>query len=1239
MTNDKGPMTSNFVHLHVHSEYSLLDGLARTKDLVAQAVQHGQTALALTDHGVMHGAVEFFRTCQSQDVKPIIGVEAYLTPYGRSMTSRDPHKDRTRHHLLLLAQNMTGYQNLLKICSAGQLDGYYYKPRIDADFLAAHSDGLICTSGCMAAEIPYLLNDEKGPANPDKALERLQWYIDVFGKERFFIELQEHSIPTLTRINKTLFEWAGKQDLEMVVTNDVHYARSGDAVPHDTLLCVQTSSLVTDVKRMRMSDQSYYLKSEEEMRRIFQPLADMPDSAFTNTLKIAEMCEVDLEDKSYHLPDLPVEIMPPGHDYKSFLRKLTDEGLVQRYGERVDSPEVQQRKEHELNIISRMNFDVYFLIVWDLCEYALENNIWWNVRGSGAGSIVAYALGITKIDPLKNHLIFERFLNPGRVSMPDFDLDYPDDQREEMIRYTIQRYGEDHVAQIVSFGRMKARAAIRDVGRAQDVPLNEVDRIAKLVPAIPGKPVTIDSTLDPDSEFYSAELKSRYGAEETVKKLIDSARSLEGVARHSSVHAAAVVVTDKALVNYVPLMRPQGSVITKSITQFEFPICDSIGLLKIDFLGLSTLTVMRRAAELIKARHGIEYDLDNIPIEDPKAFELLASGNLTGIFQVEGAGMRRLMTEMRPNKFDHIVAAISLYRPGPMENIPSYIARMHGKEEVKYHTPDLEPILQDTYGILVYQEQIIRIASELAGYEPGEADMIRKAVAKKKKDLIEKHKIQFTAGALKDGYSQEVIDAIWGDIEYFARYGFNKSHAADYAAITCQTAYLKAHYPVEYMAALMTVEQHKTDKMGMLMEECRTMGIEVLAPNVNHSHSDFIIEEAESGHAIRFGMGAVKNVGEGPVEIILAGRDGKAFSDVDDFSQRVDLRKVGKRALESLIKVGALKDFSERAILLALIERMTRLSGQMHQAAAVGQISMFDAGGFDAPSIGSIMYPLPEVKEIARKELLGWEKELAGVYLSSHPIQPYMESIKQVTTCMCGDLEELRDGRQVRVAGLITKVRQMTTKKGDPMAFVEIEDVQSSLELVVFPRTYKAYQHLLEPDNIVVVAGKVDGKDEDRPKILADTISTELTVHHPLADEDANRLAESPAPYAPSENSGPAVLSSPPSPLPPPDTSDWVTPSKQEPTAEQIHPFAYAQDKPLEITLPRSGNLAQDEEKLRTVLSILRRNPGDIRFVLYIPQGNRRVPIEFPTLHIRYSVHLHKELESVVGATGVRVQG
>lgn len=1109
----------DFVHLHVHSEYSLLDGLGRTAQLAKEAARLGQTALALTDHGVMHGAVEFFRNCKKQGIKPIIGVEAYMTAYDRRMTDKDPNRDKKPHHLLLLAQNMTGYKNLLKLSSEAQLKGYYYKPRLDADLLAQYSEGLICTTGCMAAEIPWLLNGEEGRVpQPDKALERLRWYLDVFGRERFYIELQEHGIPELTRINKTLFEWSKQHDIGLVVTNDVHYVTATDAAAHDTLLCVQTSSLVSQKNRMRMSgDNGYYLKSVEEMQAIFRPLVDLPDSAFTNSLKIAEMCEVDLEDKNFHLPDLPdqpYEIMPrhfqePAKDYPGFLRYLTEKGLVARYGDRANEPAIQERKEHELTIINNMNFAVYFLIVWDLCQYARQENIWWNVRGSGAGSIVAYAIGITLIDPLKNNLIFERFLNPGRISMPDFDLDYPDDQREQLIRYALEQYGPDRVAQIVSFGRMKARAAIRDVGRAMDVPLPEVDVIAKHVAAIPGKPVTIDDVLNAKHEFYSPELKQQYDSTSHVTELIDYARNLEGVARHSSVHAAAVIITDKPLTDYVPVMRPSGdAVVTPSVTQFEFPICESIGLLKVDFLGLSTLTVMRKAAELIQERHGISYNLENIHVDDPdwqpldpnlppdhlkRAFDLLSSGNTNGVFQVEGQGMTNMLQEMRPSRFEHIVAAISLYRPGPMEYIPTYIRRMHGEEKVSFKHPLQEKILGETYGIIVYQEQIIRIASEMAGYAPGDADQIRKAVGKKIKAKIDEHRAKFIGGAVKNGIEEKTAEAIYDDIEFFARYGFNKAHAADYGMVTCQTAYLKANYPLEYMTALLTVERNNTDKVSMLMGECRTMGIKVLPPDINHSRIDFVIDESMAEPVIRFGLSAIKNVGEGPIEAILVARDAEGpFADIDDFCQRVNLRQVNRRGLEGLIKVGALDCFHEnRVLLLALIDRMLNLSSSTHKAASAGQMSMFELGGLAEEPSGSIFDSPPTVEEISRREILEWEKELVGTYLSEHPVQKNLERLQTANITLLNDLTDAMNGRQVRVAGVIISVRDHRTKKGDPMAFVEIEDMQTSREIVVFPRTYQICQELLIEGNLIIVQGKVDGKSRTL-KILADTISTEL---------------------------------------------------------------------------------------------------------------------------------------------------
>ncbi|HRJ43212.1 MAG TPA: DNA polymerase III subunit alpha, partial [Caldilineaceae bacterium] len=676
-------MPNDFVHLHTHSEYSLLDGLGRVKDLVKEAKRLGHTALALTDHGVMHGAVEFSRACKYGGIRPIIGVETYQTVWGRPMGGRDAQFDKENYHLLLLARDMEGYRNLLKITSQSNVNGYYYKPRVDHDFLAAHAAGLVATTGCLGAEVPQLLMQGR----EKEAYERLGWYVDLFGKENFFIELQEHSIPELVDVNKVLVPWADKFGLGLLATNDVHYVAEADGSPHDVLLCVQTSAKVQDEKRMRLSDRSYFMKSREQMEATFRPLVDLPASAFDNSLRIAEMCDVDLEDPTYHLPDLPI---PEGFDYQSYLRHLTEEGMRRLYGARADHPEMQERKERELRIIHEMGFDVYFLIVRDLCEYARSRNIWWNVRGSGAGSLVAYTIGITGLDPLKNNLIFERFLNPGRVSMPDFDLDYPDDQREEMIRYTIEKYGSDQVAQIVTFGRMKARAAIRDVGRASDVSLDQVDRIAKLIPAIPGKPVTIQDVLTEGHEFYNPELVELYRKEKWVAELLDTSKQLEGVARHGGIHAAAVIIADRELSHYTPLSRGSKTSITETITQYEFPILESIGLLKVDFLGLSTLTVMREACRLIQEHHGIEYRLDNIPFEGEAAepaFRLLSSGEVAGVFQVESQGMRRVLTEMRPSAFEHIIATISLYRPGPLEYIPQFIRRMHGDEKVEYKHP------------------------------------------------------------------------------------------------------------------------------------------------------------------------------------------------------------------------------------------------------------------------------------------------------------------------------------------------------------------------------------------------------------------------------------------------------------------------------------------------------------------------------------------------------------------------
>ncbi|MCB9419307.1 MAG: DNA polymerase III subunit alpha [Ardenticatenaceae bacterium] len=1105
-----------FVHLHVHSEYSLLDGLSRINHLVARAKELNQPAIALTDHGTMYGTIPFYRAAKAADIKPIIGVETYMA--ARTMQDRDAQLDRERFHLLLLAQNQTGYLNLLKIASDSQLEGYYYRPRVDHDYLARHSEGLIATTGCLAAEIPRAINN----GQIDKAHQLMGYYLDVFGPDRFFIELQDHDIDELKVVNNELMNMAKKYNLRFLATNDVHYTTPEEAVPHDVLLCIQTTSTINMEKRMRMSDNGYYLKSHEEMARMFGHIP----GALENSLLIAEMCDVNLDPEGYHLPLFDV---PAGYDASSYLLHLCEKGLAWRYGtERAANDTIlRNRLKHELNIINTMGFATYFLIVWDLCEFARQADIWWNVRGSGAGSVVAYSLGITGIDPLANGLIFERFLNPGRVSMPDIDLDYPDDRRHEMVEYTVRKYGQDKVAQIITFGTLGARAAIRDVGRAMDMPLPEVDEIAKMIPAIPGKPAKIENVLDKEHEFFSADFAERHRTDNKARELIDTAASLEGVARHASSHAAGVIISDKPLVEYVPLNRPTSGDLglggIQSVTQWPMEIVESMGLLKVDFLGLSTLTVMRKAARLIEARHGIKYTMDNIPYDvghvgpdsdkkPEKLFDMLERGEVAGVFQVEGAGMRRLMMEMKPRRFDHIIAAISLYRPGPMENIPEYIRRMHSalfdhKDIVEYHTRDLKPILEDTYGILVYQEQIIRIASDLAGYEPGEADMIRKAVAKKKKKLMEEHRIKFTEGAMSRGYTQEVCDAIWGDIEFFARYGFNKAHAADYAVITCQTAFLKAHYPVEYMAALLSVERDNTEKVAKYLAEARRMGLAVDPPDIDNAVFDFSIEEKRGKPVIRYGMGAIKNVGAGPIELILVERENGRFTDLQDLCDRVDMRRVGKRALESMIKVGVFDKWGTRPQFLDALDRITGYSGKTHEAAAAGQMSLF--GGVMATAVDvsvDLLRPVDEVDQVDHRELLDWEKELIGVYLSEHPLERTLapilngESNGFTTTA---EIDTNSNDKPVKMAGMISYLRPHTTKKGDSMAFAALEDLHGRVDIIFFPRTWKQFRDQVQLDQILVINGKVQVRD-DSITVIVDGVTKTVELSQDADAPDAD---------------------------------------------------------------------------------------------------------------------------------------
>src|SRR6266498_2053759 len=1067
----------SFAHLHVHTEYSMLDGFSNIKKLVKRVKELDMPAVAITDHGTMFGVIDFYKAAKDAGVKPIIGVEAYMA--ARGMTDRDSKLDRSSYHLLLLAENETGYKNLLKISSAAQLDGFYYYPRIDRDFLAAHSEGIICTSGCMSAEIPRaLLNDQ-----PEEAVKRMNWYYDVFGPDRFFVELQQHNIKEITDLNRKLVEMGARYSAKYIATNDVHYINQEDARYQDILLAIQTQSLLSEKDRMRMTDDSYYLRTPDEMSRLF---AEVPE-ALSNTLLIAERCNVDLSFKGYHLPDFPV---PEGHTAETYLRYLCEEGAKKRYQHDANSQRVRERLDYELGIIHKMGFDAYFLIVWDLCRHALENGIWYNARGSAAGSIVAYVLEIALVDPLQHDLLFERFLNPGRVSMPDIDLDFRDDRRSEMLEYCTQKYGSDKVAQIITFGTMGTKAALRDVARVMDIPLPEVDRVAKLVPFVSGRNTTMEDAM------AIPEFKEIYKSQPHLRELIDTAAKMEGTVRNAGTHAAGVVISDKPILEYLPLHRPTSNsddTPIKTVTQFEMGILDSLGMLKVDFLGLITLSVMAKACDMIEKRHGIKFDLNNIPLDDPKSFEIMGSGQTAGIFQVEGGGMTRYLVQMKPKTLDNIIAMVALYRPGPMAFIPDYIARMHGEAEVEYRHPKLEPIFQDTYGIPVYQEQLMRAAVELAGYTPSESDELRKAISKKKKEEIEKHRKKFVDGAIKQGMEKEIAESIYNDWEEFARYGFNKSHAADYGVIAVETSYLKVHYTAEFMTALLSANAGKTEQVALYVADARSMGVPVLPPEINSSFWDFSIEDIDEKPHIRFGLGAIKNAGQAAIELIIREREANGkFTDLNDFARRVDLRAVGKRALECLIKVGAMDVFGNRSALLASLDRVVAISSNHFRAAEAGQMSLFGGTTGVTESI-----TLPDVNNVDRREMLNWERELIGLYISDHPLTPYQQIFTQIVSYFSGQLPNAQHEEKVRVAGLINAVRPYMTKTNKPMGFVTIEDVQGNIELVLFPRTWAQYREQMTVGQIIIVDGKAD-TGSTPPKILVDTIRTEIKILEPL---------------------------------------------------------------------------------------------------------------------------------------------
>ncbi len=1275
-------MMSDFVHLHVHSEYSLLDGLPHPKDLAARAAELQQPALALTDHGAMFAAIEFYDACKAKNIKPIIGIEAYLAK--RSMKDRDAKEDRNSYHLLLLAENNEGYQNLLKIATAAQLEGFYYYPRVDHDFLAQHSAGLLCTTGCPSGEVPRLLMDGR----KDEARRALGWFRNVF-PNRFYVELQEHGIAEFAGLDQQLIALAREFNLPLVATNDAHYLRPEDASPQDILLCIQTNTVVTDPKRMRMDGSDYYLKSSDEMRAVWR---EVPE-AIANTLSVAERCNLDLDFKEYHLPQFPV---PEGFTAEAYLRHWCEEGFKKYYAN--GNPAARERLDYELGVIHQMGFDTYFLIVWDLLRAARERNIWFNVRGSAAGSMAAYCAGITNLDPLKHRLIFERFLNPGRISMPDIDLDFQDDRRAELIEYTVQKYGKDNVAQIITFGTLGAKAAIRDVGRALDYPLSEVDRVAKMLPTGPN--IKLDDCLEKVPDF-----KQVYEESDYIRKLIDTARLLEGVARNAGTHAAGVVVADRPIVEYAPLHRPTkgDSAGGFPIVQYEMNWLERVGLLKMDYLGLATLTIMRRACELIKQRHGIDFDLSNIPTEDPKAFDLLSRGDVTGVFQVEGAGMRKVLQQLRPNKFDHVVATISLYRPGPMEKIPNYINRLHGVEKITYAHPALEPILDESFGVMVYQEQIIRMAMDVAGYTASEADLLRKAVGKKDKEKLLKEHDTFVNRAVKCGViTREIADKLFNDVEFFARYGFNKAHAADYAVLTCQTAYLKAHYPIEYVTALLTTETGNIDKVGQLVSETRRMGIEILPPNVNTSDVNFTITPDSKG--IHFALSAIKNVGVGAVQVIVdAQKKSGAFKSLDDFCRRVDLRLVNRRVLESLIKAGAMDQFGRRSQLLKVLDQMLQASQKSHQAIDGGQPSYWDDTEIAAGSIDDTFGTLPDEVEIQSRDKIANEKELTGAYFSDNPLMRLARSSNKRVSHLANQLDESLARQTVTLAGVVTNARVITTKKGDPMAFVQLEDPSGATELTVFPKVFERTRELWRVETLLLVKGKVELRDgkfqvlcdsaeeyviptaDERPPttVLSPSIvgSHPSPVQYAMPDAEEAALADvvaeipaddgaflPPPPEEPPEEvnreqstvsrtqnsvssqkadgSGHAEKSNGNAPIAKSNGGNGGTPAAKsnggnsgmyspiaEPARAAESSTRYQATRHLRIFLARTNDYDEDVHRMRELLSLLSSADGRDRFTFYVPNPQGVVQLDFPNHSTSYS-QVQSTLDELMGEWG-----
>ena len=1187
-------MEKNFTHLHVHTEYSLLDGFSRVKTLVKRAKEKGMTAVAITDHGCMFGAIDFYKAAKAEGIKPIIGCEVYTAP--RKLTDKDPNYDKHQGHLVLLAKDMVGYKNLIKIVSKSYVDGFYYKPRTDMDELKKHSQGLIALSACLAGDVPRAIMN----GNYDKARKLAMEYRDIFGNGNYYLEIQDHGLPEQKQVNTEVVRLSRELNIPLVATNDVHYVDKDDAKIQDILMCLQMQKTIDDENRMKFPSDEFYLKSREEMEQLFPEL----EEALDNTNEIAERCNVEFEFHKYHLPRYDV---PEGYTTNGYFRELCQKGLVERYGE--DCPEeYKERLEYELNTIENMGYVEYFLIVWDFINFAKQNNIMVGPgRGSAAGSIVAYTLKITDIDPMKYSLLFERFLNPERVSMPDIDIDFCYERREEVIDYVKRKYGEDHVAQIITFGTMGAKIAIRDVARVLNVSYNKADQIAKEIPFELG--MTIDKAMDSNPTLVEL-----YESDAEAREVIDISKRLEGTLRHASTHAAGVVIARNPVDEYVPLYKHQDSI----TTQFTMTTLEELGLLKMDFLGLRTLTVIRDALDLIELNRDIkgytEYiDFSKMEYDDDEVFETLSQGNTLGVFQLESSGMRNFMKQLKPNSFEDIVAGISLFRPGPMDSIPTYIENKNNPEKVTYINDKLRPILEVTYGCLVYQEQVMQVVRDLAGYSYGRSDLVRRAMSKKKMDVMEEERQYFIhgkfddegnieiPGCIRNGISEEDANKIFDDMIDFARYAFNKSHAAAYGVLAYETAYLKVHYPVEFMAALMTSIMGNSDKVVEYIRECNAIGIPVNPPDINKSFSKFSVE----GDSIRFGLAAVKNVGVNIIENIVKEREENGeFKDFVDFAKRLDTKDTNKRVVESLIKCGAFDQISEnRATLMVGYESVLESISMDRKKNVQGQISLFDAFSAqvdEAPEM-QLSTNLPVVREFSEKERLNMEKEVLGMYLSGHPLSEYKSELDRKTSINMKKINELKEDektymklhdREVIMGGMVIAKRIMTTKRNEIMAFITLEDLYGTIEVVVFPQTLKKFNILLNDDSIILIKGAIS-IDDDEAKLIARDIK-DINEEYRFNSEKISFDTRS---------------------------------NSNKPKNKQMN-----------VRIDTVG----DEELLMKVFTITRKYPGRDRLVLLPKDQNidmsKPITYKVPGMYINADEELKKELGSLVGKLNIEIE-